>query len=152
MVAQVGQPAPDFTLLDQTRTPVSLSELKGKKTLIVFFPFAFSGVCQGELCTIRDNMAALNSVDANVVAISVDSHHANREWSAREGFEFKLLSDFWPHGAVAQAFGCFNDQVGCAMRATYVLDEQGIVRAIISTESIGQAREFGSYQEALAAI
>jgi mycoredoxin-dependent peroxiredoxin len=152
MSVQVGQPAPDFTLLDQTKTPVSLSDLKGKKTLIVFFPFAFSGVCQGELCTIRDNMAALNSVDANVVTISTDTHHANRVWAAQEGFEFKMLSDFWPHGAVAQAYGCFNDQVGCAMRATYVLDEEGIVRAIVSTESLGQAREFDSYQEALAAI
>jgi mycoredoxin-dependent peroxiredoxin len=152
MAAQVGEPAPDFTLLDQTRTPVSLSEFKGKKTLVVFIPFAFSPTCGSELCTIRDNLAALSSVDANVVAISTDSHHANRVWTAQEGFEFKILSDFWPHGGVAQAYGCFNEQVGCAMRATYVLDEDGIVRAIVSTESLGQARQFGSYQEALAAI
>lgn len=152
MTAQVGQPAPDFTLLDQTRTPVSLADLKGRKTLLVFFPFSFSRVCEGELCTIRDNLHSLDSADANVVAISVDSHHANRVWSEQEGFGFKLLSDFWPHGAVAQAYGCFNEKVGCAMRATYVLDEEGIVRAIISTEEIGQPREFDSYQAALAAL
>ena len=152
MPAQVGQPAPDFTLVDQTRTPISLADLRGRKTLLVFFPFAFSGVCQGELCTIRDNLHGLEAADANVVAISCDPHHANRAWTEQEGFGFKILSDFWPHGAVSQAYGCFNDQVGCAMRATYVLDEEGIVRAIVSTESLGQPREFDSYQEALAAL
>jgi peroxiredoxin len=152
MPAIVGQPAPDFTLRDQDRNPVSLADLKGRKTLIVFYPFAFSSVCQGELCTIRDNLRSLDSVDANVVAISADSLHANRAWAAEEGFGFRLLADYWPHGAVAQAYGCFNDKVGCAMRATYVLDEEGIVRAIISTEEIGQARDFDSYQAALASL
>jgi peroxiredoxin len=73
-------------------------------------------------------------------------------WSEQEDFGFTLLSDFWPHGEVTRAYGCFNDKVGCAMRATYVLDEEGIVRAIISTEDLGQPREFDSYQQALASL
>lgn len=152
MTAEVGQPAPDFTLMDHERNKISLSELRGKKTLIVFFPFAFSRVCQGELCTIRDNLHSFETADANVVAISCDHFFSNRAWTEKEGFGFRILSDYWPHGAVARAFGCFNEQVGCAMRATFVLDDEGIVRAIISTEEIGQAREFDNYQEALAAI
>jgi peroxiredoxin len=152
MTAVVGQPAPEFTLLDPRRNPVSLADLRGKKTLVVFFPFAFSNTCQGELCTIRDNLHTFESADANVVAISVDHFFSNRAWSEREGFGFPILSDYWPHGAVAREYGCFDEQVGCAKRATYVLDEEGIVRAIISSENLGQAREFDSYQQALAAI
>jgi peroxiredoxin len=152
MPAEVGQPAPDFTLMDQDRNPVSLSDLNGRKTLIVFFPFAFSNVCQGELCSIRDNLHSLDAADANVVAISVDHFYSNRAWAAREGFGFKLLSDYWPHGAVARAYGCFNEDIGCANRATYVLDPDGIVRAIISSDSIGEARQLSTYQEALASL
>ncbi len=152
MAAAVGESAPDFTLMDQGRRPVSLSDLRGKKSLIVFFPFAFSRTCQGELCSIRDNLHSLDAADANVVAISCDHFYSNRAWTEQEGFGFKILSDHWPHGAVSRAYGCFDEQIGCAIRATYVLDETGIIRAIISTENIGQARSFDSYQEALASI
>ncbi|MDH4116146.1 MAG: peroxiredoxin [Acidimicrobiia bacterium] len=152
MSAPIGTPAPDFALRDQDRNLVSPADLRGRKALIVFFPFAFSGVCEGELCTIRDNLHSFGSADAEVVAISCDHLMANKAWSDKEGFGFRILSDYWPHGAVAQAYGCFNEKVGCAMRATYVLDEDGIVRAIISSEELGQPREFTSYQEALAAI
>ena len=152
MPAVVGRPAPDFTLMDQGRNPVSLSDLKGKKSLIVFFPFAFSKTCHGELCTIRDNLHGLDAADANVVAVSCDHFYSNRAWTEQEGFGFRILSDYWPHGAVARAYGCFDEQIGCAVRATYVLDEEGIVRAVISTENLGQAREFDSYQQALTAI
>lgn len=152
MAAAVGESAPDFTLMDQGRRPVSLSDLRGKKSLIVFFPFAFSRTCQGELCSIRDNLHALDAADANVVAISCDHFYSNRAWTEQEGFGFKILSDHWPHGAVSRAYGCFDEQIGCAIRATYVLDETGVIRAVISTENIGQARSFDSYQQALASI
>lgn len=152
MPAAVGEYAPDFTLMDQGRRPVSVSDLHGKRSLIVFFPFAFSRTCQGELCTIRDNLHSLDAADANVVAISCDHFYSNRAWTEQEGFGFKILSDYWPHGAVSRAYGCFDEQIGCALRATFVLDESGVIRAIISTENIGQAREFDSYQEALASI
>jgi peroxiredoxin len=152
MAAQIGSPAPDFSLKDQDNNLVTLADLKGRRTLVVFFPFAFSGICQGELCTIRDNLHSLDAADANVVAISVDHRFANRAFAEQQGFGFRVLSDYWPHGAVAQAYGCFNEKVGCANRATYVLDEEGVVRAIVASEQIGQAREFAGYAEALASF
>ena len=115
MAAAVGESAPDFTLMDQGRRPVSLSDLRGKKSLIVFFPFAFSRTCQGELCSIRDNLHSLDAADANVVAISCDHFYSNRAWTEQEGFGFKILSDHWPHGAVSRAYGCFDEQIGCAI-------------------------------------
>jgi len=152
MPAEVGRPAPDFTLMDQSRNPVSLGDLEGSNSLVVFFPFAFSRTCLGELCTIRDNLHSLDAANSNVVAISCDHFYSNRAWTEQEGFGFKILSDYWPHGEVAKAYGCFNKAFGFAMRATYVLDANGIVRAIISTDDLGHPREFDSYQEALAAI
>jgi mycoredoxin-dependent peroxiredoxin len=147
-----GTPAPDFELVDQTRTKRTLGDFKGSKTLIVFIPFAFSGLCSGELCYIRDHYATLNDLDADVVAISCDSHHANKAWADANGFEFPLLADFWPHGAVARAYGAFNETTGSANRFTFVLDEDCVVREVINTESLGVAREFEEYTRALAAI
>ena len=147
-----GTPAPDFELVDQTRTMRTLADFKGKKTLVVFIPFAFSGTCEGELCYIRDHRAALNDLDANVVAISCDHYFANKAWAEANGFEFPVLSDYWPHGGIAQAYGAFNEKTGSANRFTFVLDEDGVVRNVINTESLGVAREFDEYTTALAAI
>lgn len=147
-----GTPAPDFELPDQTRTMRTLADFEGAKTLVVFIPFAFSSVCSGELCYIRDHYATLNDLDANVVAISCDSLHANKAWADANGFEFPLLADFWPHGEVARAYGAFNETTGSANRFTFVLDEDGMVREVINTESLGVAREFEEYTRALSAI
>ena len=147
-----GTPAPDFELVDQTRTKRTLAEFRGSKTLIVFIPFAFSGVCSGELCYIRDHYATLNDLDASVVAISCDHFFSNKAWAETNGFEFPVLSDYWPHGAVAQAYGAFNETTGSANRFTFVLDEDGIVRDVINTEELGVAREFEEYTRALSAI
>lgn len=147
-----GTPAPDFELVDQTRTKRTLADFAGNKTLVVFIPFAFSGVCSGELCYIRDHRAQLTELDANVVAISCDHYFSNKAWADQNGFDFPVLSDHWPHGAVAQAYGAFNDRTGAANRFTFVLDEEGIVRDVINTEDLGVAREFEVYTEALNAI
>jgi peroxiredoxin len=152
MSVTTGMPAPNFELVDQTRTKRTLEDFKGKKTLIVFIPFAFSGTCEGELCYIRDHRAKLNELDANVVAISVDHYFSNKRWAEDNGFDFPLLSDYWPHGDVAKAYGAFNERSGSANRYTFVLDEDGVVRDVINTEEIGVAREFEAYTEALAAI
>lgn len=152
MAAEIGSPAPDFTLLNHDRTAVSLSDLRGKKTLIVFIPFPFTRVCTSELCSLRDYLASLEESDTNVVAITCDSYGSNRAWAAAEGVSYPVLSDFWPHGAVATAYGCFNETLGVADRSTYVLDADGIVREIIRAESFGTAREISSYAEALAAL
>lgn len=152
MPAEIGQPAPGFALRNQHRELVSLEDLQGRKTLLVFIPWAFSRVCTGEVCQLRDNFGQLHDLDAQVVAISTDSHFTNAAWARHEGLEYPVLSDFWPHGAVAQAYGTFNDQVGVANRATFVLDDHGIVRWIIAADELGQARNYDAYIDALAAV
>lgn len=152
MSVEIDKPAPPFTLPDQARDPVTLESLAGKKSLIVFIPFPFSRICGQELCTIRDNLASLNDVEANVVVITCDTHHANRRWSQDNGFAFPVLSDFWPHGDVTKAYGVFNEHIGAANRASFVLDDALTVRAIVATDSLGTPREFDAYVTALAAI
>jgi peroxiredoxin len=152
MPAEIGSPAPDFTLYSQDREEVTLDSLKGRKSLIVFIPFPFTGTCEGELCAIRDNLAQLNDLDANVVAITTNPLFSNKAWSDQNGFGFPVLSDFWPHGAVTDAYGTFDPKVGAANRSTYVLDADGIVRAIVATESRKFARDYDDYVAALNAI
>ncbi|HEX5631269.1 MAG TPA: redoxin domain-containing protein [Acidimicrobiia bacterium] len=152
MPATVGQPAPPFELRDTEGNMVNLDSLKGRKTLVVFIPFPFTGTCDMEACTIRDHLADLNDMDANVVVITTDTPFANAEWSKKNQFGFSVLSDFWPHGAVTEAYGTFDPRVGAANRSTYVLDENGIVRAVVATESRKFAREYEDYVAALASI
>ena len=149
MPAEIGQLAPDFTLRDTERNKVSLEALKGRKTLVVFIPFPFTAVCHGELCSLRDDLSEL---DANVVAITCDTLFSNGHWSEHEKFGFPLLSDYWPHGEVASAYGCFDERVGAARRYTYVLDKNAVVREVISSDDFGVAREHDRYAEALAKI
>ncbi|MFO7548373.1 MAG: redoxin domain-containing protein [Acidimicrobiia bacterium] len=152
MTAQVGSPAPDFALVDQARNEVTLAELRGKKSLIVFIPSPFTGICDAEACALRDNLSSLRDLDANVVVITAHARPTNKKWAEEEGFGFPVLSDFWPHGAVASAYGAFNEALGVPNRVTYVLDADGVVREIIATDSLGTAREFAAYTEALTAL
>lgn len=149
MAAEIGAPAPDFTLYAQDGSEVSLESLKGRKTLVVFIPFPFTGNCQDELCTIRDRHAELNELDANVVAITTNPVFSNKAWAEQNGLDFPVLSDFWPHGAVTEAYGTFDPKVGAANRSTYVLDEEGVVRAVVATESRKFVRDFDEYVTAL---
>ena len=148
----IGQPAPAFELRDQNKELVSLDDFKGNKTLIVFIPFPFTGICDAEGCAIRDGLGALEAMDANVVIITAHSIPTNAKWAAENGFEFPVLSDYWPHGEVSQAYGVFNETVGAAMRSSFILDADGIVRDIVATESLGIAREHEAQVSALAAI
>lgn len=152
MTVAVGDAAPHFELLDQNKNPVSLESLKGTRTLLVFIPFPFTGVCDDEACLIRDNLAALKDLDANVVIITVHAVSVANKWATENGFEFPVLSDYWPHGVTAQAYGAFNEDRGAANRYTFVLDADGVVREIINTDSLGTAREFDAYTEALAKL
>ena len=130
MTVEIGQTAPEFTLKDQAGNDVSLSDYQGKQPVVlVFYPFTFTGVCQGELCEIRDDPSAFEAPDAAVLAISCDTRHAQAQWAEQQGFTFPILSDFWPHGAVAKAYGVFNEQLGCANRGTFVIDRDGVVAA-----------------------
>ncbi len=152
MVATIGSPAPAFELRDTEGNVVTLESLRGRKTLIVFIPFPFTSTCEGELCAIRDRLAELNDLDANVVAITTNPLFSNAEWSKKNGFTFPVLSDFWPHGVITEAYGTFDPKVGAANRSSYVLDAEGIVRAIVATETRKVAREFDAYVEELKKI
>ena len=103
MPVETGQDAPDFTLKDQDGNDVTLSSFRGKQNVVlVFYPFTFTGVCEGELCSLRDDLSEFEAVKAQVLAISCDSRHAQKQWATQQGFTFPVLSDFWPHGAVAR--------------------------------------------------
>ena len=123
-----GAGPPDFTLHDQHGRPTTLSALRGGPVLVVFYPLAFSGVCSGELAELAGLYPRFAETGAHVLAVSVDSTFALRTWSDREGFPFRLLSDFWPHGAVAETYGVFDDRRGVARRGTFLLDADGVVR------------------------
>lgn len=145
----VGELAPDFTLRDNHGTPVTLSQLRGKNVLLVFFPFAFSGICTGELCELRDNLALFEDADVTLLAISCDPMFAQKAWAEQENYEFSFLSDFWPHGQVAQQYGVFDEENGLAVRGSFLLDASGTVRWAVINQR-GQARDFAGYRAALA--
>jgi mycoredoxin-dependent peroxiredoxin len=145
----VGDTAPDFTLRDQNGADISLADFKGQKNVVlVFYPFAFSGICTGELCEIRDNLGAFVSDDVQVLAISCDHMFSQRAWADKEAYFFPLLSDFWPHGEVARAYGVFNERAGAALRGTFLIDRDGVV-AWSLVNPIGEGRDFSGYHEAL---
>lgn len=153
MTVAIGQPAPAFTLNDQDRNAVSLADFAGQKAVVlVFYPFSFTGVCEGELCALRDDLSRYEDADVAVLAVSCDSAFTQQQWAAQQHWGFPVLSDFWPHGAVASAYGVFNDAVGCANRATFVIDKEGTVVDTFATGDLGTAREPGRYEEALAKL
>jgi peroxiredoxin len=151
MAIDIGTLAPDFNLKNQHGQEIALSALRGKPVVVVFFPFAFSGICTGELCEIRDNLNLFADDGVTVLAISCDHFFSNRAFADRDGYTFDLLSDFWPHGAAAQAYGVFDEVAGAARRGTFLIDADGIVRWSVENP-IGEARDFAGYREALAAI
>lgn len=149
---QVGAVAPDFTLSDQHGEELTLSELVAEGPVaLVFFPLAFSGICTGELCELRDNLSVFSDSKVRLVGVSVDSVFTLQAWAKQEGYEFSILSDFWPHGAVAKEYGVFIEDGGIATRATLVIGQDRSVLASFETEP-GQPRDFAAYREALATI
>jgi peroxiredoxin len=152
MAPEVGTPAPDFTVRDQNNQQVTLSSFRGERNvLLVFYPFAFSGICTGELCAVRDDLAEFQNDDLQILPISVDHPFALKAWSAAEGFDFPLLSDFWPHGAVAKAYGVFNEAHGMAVRGTFLVDKDGVVR-FAEVNGPGEARDQSGWRKAVAAL
>jgi len=152
MAVEVGEEAPGFELKDQHGTPVKLSAFRGKKNVVlVFYPLAFSGVCSGEMCAIRDQFPEITRDDVELLAVSVDSTFVLRTWAEQQHFNFSMLADFWPHGAVARSYGVFDDKMGVATRGTFIIDKNGTVRWMV-VNPIPQAREIADYQKALAEL
>jgi peroxiredoxin len=152
MALTIGQVAPDFTLMNQHGESVSLSSFKGKKNVVViFYPFAFSGICTGELCAIRDDLAAFENDNSELLAISCDPMYAQKAFAEQEGYKFGVLADFWPHGAAAKAYGVFNEERGCAIRGTFIIDKSGILRWQV-VNGLGDARNIADYKAALATL
>jgi peroxiredoxin len=152
MAVEVGDEAPDFELKDQHGTAVKLSSFRGDKNVVlVFYPLAFSGVCTSELCAMRDEFPEVSRDDVELLTVSVDSVFTHRAWSDAEHYEFPLLSDFWPHGEVARAYGVFDENMGIATRGTFIIDKNGVVRWRV-LNPVPQARDIAEYQKALAEL
>ncbi len=147
-VSLIGQRAPEFTLRSQHGETVGLDDLTGAPALLVFYPFAFSGICSSELADLRDHRRTFDDAGLRLVGISCDPMFALRVFDDRDGLGLTLLSDFWPHGATARAWGCFDERTGAASRGSFLLDAAGIVRWNV-TRGAGEKREIELHLGAL---
>lgn len=149
---QVGTLAPEFALRDQYGQTVRLSDFRGSRNVVlVFYPYAFTPTCTGELCRLRDESADFVSDDVVTLAISCDPSPALKAFADAEGITYPLLSDFWPHGEVSRAYGVFFAERGFSLRGTFVIDMQGVVRWLV-VNSAGDARDTDDYRAALAGL
>lgn len=149
---EVGTPAPDFTLRDQNQQKVALSDYcDAKDVLLVFFPLAFTGVCQGELDRIRDHLPDFENDNTQTLTISVGPPPTHKIWATENGYTFPVLSDFWPHGAVSQAYGVFNETTGFSNRGTFVVDRWGVIR-FAEMKQPGESRDQQLWTDALSAL
>lgn len=152
MAVEIGDEAPDFELPDQDRQPVRLSSYRGSKNVVlVFYPLSFTGVCQSELCAIRDTIEDFSGDDVVTLAVSVDSAAVHKKWADEQGYTFPILADFWPHGAVASAYGVFEEKIGLATRGTFIIDKAGRV-AYKVVNAIPDARDPEEYRKVLASL
>ncbi|MFC9547362.1 peroxiredoxin [Streptomyces sp. NPDC056956] len=149
MAIKAGDKAPDFELKDNHGRTVRLSDFRGRSNvLLVFYPFAFTGVCTGELGELRDSQPRFADRDTQLLAVSNDSIHTLRVFAEQEGLEYPLLSDFWPHGEVSRAYGVFDEAKGCAVRGSFVIDQEGVVRWTV-VNGLPDARDLNEYVAAL---
>jgi peroxiredoxin len=163
MAIEVGSRAPDFTLKDNHGRTVRLSDFCGpgaapgapsegaRNVLLLFYPFAFTGVCTAELGALRDESLRFVNDDTQLLAVSTDSIHTLRVYAEQEGLEYPLLSDFWPHGRTSRAYGVFDEEKGCAVRGTFIIDREGVVRWTVVND-LPDARDLNEYVKALGAL
>ena len=152
MALAIGSMAPDFELVNQHGQKVSLSSYQGKKNVVViFYPFAFSGICTGELCALRDDLSAFQNEKVELISISCDPMYANKVFAEQEGYKFQVLSDFWPHGAIAKAYGVFDENRGCATRGSFIIGTDGKIKWMV-VNGLGEARNIAEYKAALSAL
>jgi peroxiredoxin len=151
-VLEIGDAAPEFSLRDQHGQDQSLASRRGQRNvLLVFYPFAFTGVCAGEMKALVANAPSWDELATDVMAVSCDSVPSLRVFAEQQGVEFPMVSDFWPHGAVSTAYGAFDETLGAAGRATFAIDRGGAVRWTIRT-AIPNARDITDYLKALAGL
>jgi peroxiredoxin len=152
MALAIGSMAPDFELVNQHGQKISLSSYQGKKNVVViFYPFAFSGICTGELCALRDDLAAFQNEKVELISISCDPMYANKVFAEQEGYKFQVLSDFWPHGDIAKAYGVFDENRGCATRGSFIIGTDGKIKWMV-VNGLGEARNIAEYKAALSAL
>jgi peroxiredoxin len=138
---EIGDRAPDFALRDQHGQEIRLSSYAGQKAvLVVFYPYAFTGVCTGELTGFRDRLGDFETDTTTLLGISCDPMYTQRAFADRDGIFFPLLADFWPHGAVASAYGVLDESEGCATRSSFVIDKDGVVQWVLHSER-GEPRD-----------
>jgi peroxiredoxin len=151
-VPEIGGPAPDFSLRDQHGQLQTLSARRGQRNLLlVFYPFAFTGVCSGELRVLNEHASAWHDLGTDLLAVSCDPVPSLRAFAEQEKLEFPLASDAWPHGEVSSAYDAFDSGLGCALRATYVIDREGVIRWAVGS-AIPTARDVSDYLEALGGL
>jgi peroxiredoxin len=122
--------APDFTLPDVGGNPLKLSGLRGKNVVLAFYPSDWTPVCTSELSLFQETLDEIRSYNAEILAVSCDSHHSHRAWAERMNLTMPLLSDFWPHGAVSREYGLFRDHEGISERALVFIDVAGVIREV----------------------
>ena len=151
MTLSVGDLAPDFELKDQHGQLVKLSSFRGEKNIVITFcPFSFTGTCTGELCALRDDLGAFQNEKVQLLAVSCDTPYVQKVFAEKEGYQFPVLSDFWPHGAAAKAYGVFNEEKGCALRGSFIVDKSGVIRFALNNQFA--ARDHEDYKTALASL
>ena len=147
MSLQVGDTIPEFKLYNYDKQSFEDKDFLGKKTMFVFLPFPFSSVCDKEICDLRDNKSSIEKDGTQTVLITVAASPTNNAWATQYGIEFPILADFWPHGEVAQKFGCFHEKAGISLRYSYITDENNVITEIIKSDEIGVERDFSEYKE-----
>lgn len=153
MTAEIGDDAPDFTLKSTTGEEVTLSSFRGQSPVVlVFHPFSFTGICEAELCSIRDDYTPFEAAGTQVLVVSCDPAPSQKMWADQQGWTFPVLSDFWPHGAVAKAYGAFNETVGAANRVTVLIGSDGTIVDRFDTPDLKTPRTRERYEEAMAKL
>lgn len=153
MPLTLGTVAPELSGTDAHGHQVRLADFRGRRHVaVVFFPFAFAGLCADELAALETLWPSLDALGATVVGVSCDSLFTQARWAEERGVPFPLLSDFWPHGAIARSFGVFNEVLGCANRATFVVDTRGMIAAYLAAPDLGTPRAMAQLEEAVAML
>lgn len=144
----VGEQVPTWSSVDQHGAPIGSQELAGRAALMVFYPFAFTGICSGELDELQGSLDEIDSAGVTLIGLSCDTMYTQRVFSEHRNLRMPLVADHWPHGAIASAFGVFDAQAGCAVRASFLIDGDGTVVWQVVND-IGERRDITDHVTAV---